>query len=306
MEQDCEKRCRELARAQYGVISRAQAMQQGMPPWAIRRRVAAGRWDEVDRDVVRLAPDGSWRQQVKAATLACAGAVASRRTAAAVYPFGPFPQREIEVVTSISRPRRARSFVVHRTNWLPDSDVTIVRGIPVTTPSRTILDLGDVVGPRMVARAIESALRKDLVTLPQLVAQLDSCGKMGRPGTAILRGLLADYGSELQPRDSELEAAMLRVIEQAGLPLPQTQYEVWDGDVFLGTADAAYPEHRIALEADGYEFHSARPDWQRDRWRQNAWTGRGWRILRFTVEDAERPRVFLNDLTRALGPLSAF
>jgi hypothetical protein len=301
MEQGCEKRCRELARAQYGVISRAQAIEQGMPPWAIRRRVLTGRWDEVDRDIIRIAPDVSWRQQVKAATLACEGAVASRRTAASVYPFGPFPQREIEIVTTISRPRRPTTFVVHRTNWLPDSDVTVVHGIAVTTPPRTILDLGDVVGPRMVARAIESALRKNLVTLPQLVEQLGSCGKMGRPGTAILRGLLAEYGPELLPRESELEVAMLHVIEQAGLPLPKCQFEVCDGDAFLGTADAAYPERRIALEADGYEFHSARPDWQRDRWRQNAWTGRGWRILRFTAEDADRPRVFVNDLTRALG-----
>jgi hypothetical protein len=296
-----ERRCRELARVQYGVISRAQAIEQGMSRSAIRWRVRTGRWEGVDRSVLRIAPDASWRQQVKAATLSCEGAVASRRTAAALYPFGPFPQREIEVVASIGQSRRPTSFVVHRTNWLPDSDVTVVHGIAVTTPPRTILDLGDVVGPRLVARAIESALNRNLVTLPQLVEQLASCGKMGRPGTAILRGLLAEYGDELRPSDSALEVAMLEVIEQGGLPLPKSQYEVWEGDVFLGTADAAYPNQRIALEADGYEFHSARPDWQRDRWRQNAWISRGWRILRFTGEDAPRPRVFLNDLRRALG-----
>ena len=63
--------------------------------------------------------------------------------------------------------------------------------------------------------------------------------------------------------------------------------------VLLGRVDAAYPQQRIALEADGYEFHSARAEWLHDRRRQNAFESRGRRFLRFTAEDRRVPQPFM-------------
>jgi hypothetical protein len=300
-----EDLCRELGREQYGVITRSQARQCGMTSRQIRSRIEAGRWETLDGDTLRLGADGdSWRQKVMAATMVCAGAVAARRTAALLHGFDGVKGLEIEVVTASSRVRRPTSFTVHRTNWLPDSDVTIVSGIPLTTPARTLLDLGGAVGPAAVERAFESALSKRLVTLPQLVEQLKVGGRMGRPGTAALRSLLEQYGPRSPVSESDLEDRMFDVIATAGLPAPQRQFEAVEGGVFLGRLDGAYPSLRIGLEADGYHFHSAPTDWQRDRWRQNAFISRGWLILRFTAHDAARPRVFLSDLRRAVEACS--
>lgn len=298
--------CRELAREQYGIVSRAQARACGLTSRQIRSRVEARRWQALERDTFRLGADGdSWRQKVMAATMACPGAVAARRTAALLHGFDGNIGREIEVVTAVSRVRRPTTFTVHRTSWLPDSDVTSVGGIPVTTPSRTLLDLGGAVGFPAVQRAFESCLSKRLVTLPQLAEQLRVAGKMGRPGTAALRSLLATYGPGTPISESDLEDRMFDAISKAGLPPPERQFEVWEADVFLGRLDGAYPSLRIGLEADGYDFHSAPTDWQKDRWRQNGLISRTWLILRFTSNDAARPRVFVSDLRRALSLRSA-
>jgi hypothetical protein len=294
-----DDRCRHLAREQYGVISRSQARECGMTSRQISTRVSSGHWEKHHSHILRLGADGdSWRQRVMVATMSYEGAVAARRTAALLHGLDGVSGREIEVVSAVSRARRPTSFTVHRTNWLPDTDVTVVNGIPVTTPARTLLDLGGAVGIPAVRRALESALAKGLVTLPQLVEQLRVSGKMGRPGTAALRELLEEYGPDSPVSESDLEHRMFEVIAEAGLPAPRRQLEVWDDGAFLGRLDGAYPELRIALEADGYEFHSA-PSGRRDRWRQNAFTGRTWLMLRFTSHDAARPRVFVADLRRA-------
>ena len=43
-------------------------------------------------------------------------------------------------------------------------------------------------------------------------------------------------------------------------------------------------EGRLLVEIDGYEFHSAREDYRRDRARWNAATATGWKTLRITAE----------------------
>jgi hypothetical protein len=83
------------------------------------------------------------------------------------------------------------------------------------------------------------------------------------------------------------------VISEAGLPEPLRQYEVSAGGWSVGRVDGAYPDIMLALEADGYEWHSAKAEWLRDRRRQNALVALGWAVLRFTWEDAGRPMAFL-------------
>lgn len=56
----------------------------------------------------------------------------------------------------------------------------------------------------------------------------------------------------------------------------------------MARVDLAYPAALLAIEADGYEFHSSRRDLQRDRARQNALVRLGWTVYRVTWEDATR------------------
>ncbi|HEX2058699.1 MAG TPA: DUF559 domain-containing protein [Actinomycetota bacterium] len=53
--------------------------------------------------------------------------------------------------------------------------------------------------------------------------------------------------------------------------------------------DFAWPEQLVAIEADGRRWHSSSDDFVRDRAKHNRLVTAGWRILRVTWMDVERP-----------------
>jgi very-short-patch-repair endonuclease len=64
------------------------------------------------------------------------------------------------------------------------------------------------------------------------------------------------------------------------LPVPQYRLQLPDGTiVFL---DFAYPEVKLAIEADSYLWHASLADWQRDRGRNGEVIALGWAILPIT------------------------
>jgi very-short-patch-repair endonuclease len=68
--------------------------------------------------------------------------------------------------------------------------------------------------------------------------------------------------------------------------------------------DFAYPDRRLAVETDGYASHSARSDWQHDRWRDNTLVTMQWQVLRFTWDDvSRRPDWVLEKIRLALDAL---
>lgn len=67
-------------------------------------------------------------------------------------------------------------------------------------------------------------------------------------------------------------------------------YPVWHAGELIGVLDIALPDRRIAIEIDGWAYHSDVDRFQRDRSRQNALVALGWTILRFTWADlTQRP-----------------
>ncbi|MGH2830507.1 MAG: endonuclease domain-containing protein [Actinomycetota bacterium] len=81
---------------------------------------------------------------------------------------------------------------------------------------------------------------------------------------------------------------MLRCFRRGGLPRPLLQYPIRDADGLIGIADFAFLEHRLAVEADGYKYHSDRIPWDRDRARRNRLTLLGWRIVHITWREFEK------------------
>src|SRR3954468_11249584 len=132
-----------LARAQHGVVSRAQLLACGLGADAIKHRVARGRLHPVARGVYavgrrELTRDGRWM----AAVLSCGPrAVLSHTSAAALW--GIAPERRLEGSLPLPPDRRRRDLVVHRRRELR---ATRHRGIPVTTPIDTLIDLATMLG----------------------------------------------------------------------------------------------------------------------------------------------------------------
>jgi len=90
-----------------------------------------------------------------------------------------------------------------------------------------------------------------------------------------------------RPAESRLEVKVARLIRASALPLPERQFEVRAG-VRRYRLDFAWPQRRVALEADGRRTHSDAAAFQRDRNRWSALAARGWLVLFATWADVTR------------------
>lgn len=176
---------------------------------------------------------------------------------------------------------RDRTAVSHRIGDLRDRDVVTVDSIPATSATRTLLDLGTCTDAAELRRLIDRARRLRLTHPQALVARFMSFGQQGRRGAAVLREVLTELDRDLALVESDLETMLLGIIVEAGLPMPVMQHEVRVAGRRY-RLDAAYPEHLIAIEGDGFEFHSGREQFERDRARQNDLVLAGWVVLRFS------------------------
>ncbi len=64
----------------------------------------------------------------------------------------------------------------------------------------------------------------------------------------------------------------------------------------------AFPKQKVAVEVDGWAFHSDPEDFQNDRERQNNIALLGWQVLRFTWLDlTEHPQRVLAEIGFAIA-----
>ncbi|MDT5016112.1 MAG: hypothetical protein QOD39_2272 [Mycobacterium sp.] len=81
--------------------------------------------------------------------------------------------------------------------------------------------------------------------------------------------------------ESEARMAMI----DGGLPIPELQYEIVDGNGDLRRVDFAWPGERIAVEYDGMDRHSGPEAMRRDRERAAALLDVGWIVIAIVFED---------------------
>lgn len=298
----CDERAARLAAVQHGVFSRAQVQRLGATRGIIHHRLRTGRWERLARDVFRIAGAPSlWHQNLMAACLAWGeGAAISHRAAAALRRLAEFEPGLVELTVPRSR-RRSEPGIIHR-HPLLRADVTTVEEIPVTTPARTLIDLASVAEREAVEEAMDDALRRGLVSIPLLRRRLDAIGRPGRPGVAMMRLLLDSRDPSEAVPESVFERRLLRTLQRAGLPAPVLQHEIRIGGRLIAVIDFAYPDARLAIEADGYRWHSGRIRWDHDRARRNRLTLMGWRIIHITWTDlTRRPKTIINAVAQALA-----
>jgi very-short-patch-repair endonuclease len=134
-----------IAGRQYGVVRYDQLVWAGLVPSAITRRVTTGRLHRLYRGVyavghTNLSREGRWI----AAVFACGpGAVLSHESAAHLWRLSPTSPPMIHVTVPATSGRSNRPGIrLHRSSTLRPNDTTLRRNIPVTTPARTLADLG--------------------------------------------------------------------------------------------------------------------------------------------------------------------
>lgn len=278
-------------------------MEKGAGRGLIDQRVAGRRWELVYPGVYRMpGVPASWRLHLLAACLAAGeGALASHRSAAALRRLPGGDEGLVELSVPKGRRVRLPGLIVHQVRDLEQVDVTIIDAIPVTSCTRTLIDLASVVSADTLEEALDEVLRRRLTSLSRLRWRIAQLRRRGRPGIGVLRQLVeARAGGP--GLDSVLETRLLRLLRRAGLPTPACQYEIRDRGRLLARVDFAYPQARLAIEVDGYRWHSGRARWERDLGRRNALTALGWRVIHVTSSDLEhRPDRIVRMIAQVLG-----
>lgn len=176
--------------------------------------------------------------------------------------------------------------IVHRMK-LYDDEITLLDGIPITTPERTWLDLAEMLTVDELVVAGDSCVRvprpdlegrcMPLCSLQDLQRMIDRHkGKRGlrKAKEAIT---LIRVGSD-SPQESLLRLAMGR----AGLPEPELNVPIIDD---AGTRhhepDLSYPQYRIGIEYEG-EQHGDEGQIVRDIARSERYAALGWTEVRIS------------------------
>jgi hypothetical protein len=186
-----------LAAAQQGVFTRPQALAAGFGAGQIERRVRAGLWCRMFPRTYRHAgtPESSATRHAAAALWCGPPSALSHLSAAAIWHMHDDPVPRPELVVPRARAPRVDGVVVHRVARLADDDLTSVRGLTVTTPVRTIVDLAGVLAADELEAVLTRACTLPTVTVRAVLGRLDAVGSAGRPGASLLRALLAPIGS---------------------------------------------------------------------------------------------------------------
>lgn len=287
-----ETRCAEIATGQHGIATRRQLLEAGLSPSQIRTRLRNGALIQAHRGVYRVghrAP--SVEATYLAAVLACgSGALLCSRAAGFLYGLlRSSAPRPPEVLARSER--RIEGVSVRRARALRPDDGFVFRGIPITSPARTLVDLAAHLSFADLARACHEAGVRYRTTPGDVDAVLSH--RPNAPGSKILRRIL--HG-EARVTLSALESRFLRLLREHGLPLPETNKLAGSKRV-----DCRWPDRRLTVELDSYRYHSSRHAWEQDRLRDREARARGDRILRFTYGDVyEDPSAMLRDLVTLL------
>ena len=276
-----------LGAQQHALLQLTQLRELGLTEKELEYRIARGRLEHHSRIVYRIAgAPKTWRGDLLAACWAGGlRAAASHRSAAELW--GLAGRRTDFVEITCPRWRRARHdrVIVHETKVLGAADMSTLDGIPVTTAARTILDLGAVCRPIVVEKALENALRRELVSLSSMRALLDRIARQGRNGAGVLRAILDERDPDHAPTESDKETELLAVIRKHGLPLPVPQFEIVHNRRFVARVDFAYVEAKLAIEYESYAHHDGKLALERDSARRNQVLVAGWLLLCATHAD---------------------
>jgi predicted transcriptional regulator of viral defense system/very-short-patch-repair endonuclease len=273
------------AAEQHGVITRTQLLELGVSPAAISRRVKTGYLRPVHRGVYLVGPVTPERATEMAAVLA-GGPRAVLSHLSALHSLGMLRGNPVRPV-HVSIPGREREqkpgIRFHFVASLSEDERTVVDGIPVTSPARTLVDVASMLGSREIEWAVAVAEREGLIGAQELTSLPRRYPR--RAGLAMLRTLIED-GREPDFTRSEAERRCIELFRLAGLPRPHTNVPVGPYEL-----DLFWPDEGIAVEVDGWTYHSSRSQFEGDR-RRDAWLrARGIEVIRLTWSQITREKI---------------
>jgi hypothetical protein len=257
-----------IAAAQKDLITWDQLRASGLSASAISHRVKVEMLHRRHRRVYSLGPAPlSYDAQCLAAVLA-AGPGSALAKAAAAYLLGARRTRPPLIAVVSTRRRRIAGVRVHTVRSLDPRDITIHKGIPVTTIHRTIVDLADELTPHELANVIHEA-----AFLGRWIeAAVRDCATRlnGRHHHAVLEHAIALYNTGSAGTKSKAELAL--ALHATGA---QNNVRVEDIEV-----DFHWPDLRLIVEIDGHQ-HGRPTTTREDKLKHRILETAGYKVLRF-------------------------
>jgi very-short-patch-repair endonuclease len=238
----------------------------------------------------RLRARGRWM----AAVLGCGpSAVLSHLDAAALHDLRGIGSGHVHV-TATTR-HKLRGVRCHWARNLAPGDCARVDGIRVTSLARTYLDIAEVLNHGRLIDVLEAGQRQNKLDVRALHAVI--ARNAGRHGIQPLREAIAELADDPPLLQSGLERAFRHLVRTYDLPMPQ--FNVYVEGVLC---DVVWPEHRLIVEVDGWNWHRSKRAFGNDRARDRKLIRAHWTVLRFTddqvAEDAAGVAAELSDLLR--------
>ncbi len=289
----------DLADRQGGFVIRHQLLSEGLSPDAVRRRVRSGALIEHCKGVYRTRLHPRDEDLLRGALLALPTPVVSHQTAAKLHEFTGNWQNAAEVSVHSQTTHQFPGVIVHRNHDLQAKHVVNLDGLPTTSPARTIVDLAPFLGAKRLTKLIQDLIVREKVDVSDIGETLADVARRGKPGVKRLRAVLIELGNDAEYPASALEMLGLDIIRRAGLPIPETQYPIpWRPRERF---DAAYPDHRIAIEWDSRRWHRSTDRFESDRQRDALAAAHAWVVLRFTWKQLElRPSEVVEAISATL------
>jgi very-short-patch-repair endonuclease len=270
-----------IAARQHGLLRLAQLLAAGLSRQTISRRVREGRLHRVYQGVYALGHRGLSRHGLWLAGVFAAGQGAglSHLCSTALWDLRELRTDFVDVVAPTRR-RIKGPIRVHVSRTLDPRDITVRKGIPVTTVARTCVDLTDVLTPHQLANVMhEAAYRKclNLVQLGEAMARAK-----GRQNLHVLEKALALNAGGSAGTKSPHEDAFLALLQFAGIAEPRVNTQLLGEEV-----DCHWPDRKLAVEIDGSGHGRARSK-RDDARRDEALREAGWKVMRFSGHEIER------------------
>jgi hypothetical protein len=272
----------EIARNAGGLVTRIQATAAGISDQRLTELVRRGAIARVARGVYAIG-EAAFLDVDPAAITTSWRVVLSHESAAAWYGADlPEALKAMHVTAPRNRARRSNGtpgIRVHRFT-LSGDDVCVVRGVLVTSPLRTALDIARHLSVDHAVAIVDALIRLGRLSYDDFVAKATEQTGRGAARVKLIAHLVS-------PKSGSILESLTRVLLwRNDLPDPTPQFSFrHPRRGWIGYMDFAWPELKAILECDGYEYHADRATFQKDRRRWTAVGTAGWHLAVVTWFD---------------------
>lgn len=281
-----DKRLIDVASIQRFLITREDVLDLGGSMDVIRARLESGVWERVHAGVYQVDRRPlDWESKLLAAVLAGGpGARVSHRAALMLWQMEGISSAPVEITMPFGNLAYPQYVIVHRSRR-PTPKMER-HGIPVSGPERALLEGCRYLGPLVIGKALDSAIRRGLTNTDRIWLMLANEGGRGVKGSMVMKRVLKERAYDAAT-DSGAEFELLYHMQRAGLPKPDLGFELHTSSG-RRKGDLVWPGRGKGVEVDGVDAHSSADKLDDDLVRQNGIMDLGLDIRRFSARRIRR------------------